>query len=77
VRASALSIEVFAASRLELQLAARAGVTIGSSSGDVVVPLAAGRLHFANQAGFALYLGAAFAFRRDTVALLYGIGHRF
>jgi hypothetical protein len=77
VRASALSIEVFAASRLELQLAALAGVSIGSSSGDVVFPLAAGRLHFANQAGFALYLGGAFAFRRDTVALLYGIGHRF
>lgn len=77
VRGSALSVEVFAASRLELQLAALAGVTIGSSSGDVIFPLAAGRLHFHNQSGFALYLGGAYAFRRDTVALLYGIGHRF
>jgi hypothetical protein len=77
VRVSALSVEVFAASRLELQLAALAGVTIGSSSGDAVFPLAATRLHFANQQGFALYIGGAFAFRRDTVALLYGIGHRF
>lgn len=76
-RVSALRFDVFAASRLELQLAALAGVTIGSSAGDAVFPLMAGRLHFENRAGFALYLGGAFAFRRDTVAILYGIGHRF
>lgn len=76
-RVTALSFEVFAASHLELQVAALAGVTLGSSSGDVVFPLGAGRVHFSNPGGFALYLGTAFAFRKDTVALLYGIGHRF
>lgn len=77
LRWSALRFDVFAASRLELQLAALGGVTIGSSAGDLVFPLAAGRLHFSNREGFALYLGGAFAFRRDTVAIVYGIGHRF
>lgn len=77
LRVSALRFDVFAGSRLEVQLAALGGVTVGSSSGDQVFPLAAGRLHFASSAGFALYLGGAFAFQRDTVAILYGIGHRF
>ncbi|MFT3921264.1 MAG: hypothetical protein QM778_01890 [Myxococcales bacterium] len=77
VRATALSIEVFEASHLELQFAALGGITIGSRSGDLVFPLAATRIHFSNPGGFALYLGTAFAFRKDTVALLYGIGHRF
>jgi hypothetical protein len=78
-RFSALRLQVFAASHLELQLAALAGITIGSTSasGDTVFPLAAGRIHFSNQNGFALYLGTAFAFRKDTLAVLYGIGHRF
>jgi hypothetical protein len=77
MRWSPLRFDVFAASRLELQLAGLAGVTFGSSAGDLVFPLAAGRLHFSNREGFALYLGGAFAFRRDTVAIVYGIGHRF
>jgi hypothetical protein len=76
-RASALRLDVFAKSRLDLQIAALAGVTLGSSGGDTFFPLVAGRMHFSNQAGFTLYLGTAFAFRKDTVALLYGIGHRF
>jgi len=77
LRVSALRFDVFAGSTLELQLAALGGVTVGSSSGDQVFPLAAGRFHFASSGGFALYLGGAFAFQRDTVAILYGIGHRF
>jgi len=76
-RVAALRLEVFAQSRLELQLAALCGLTLGSRSGDLVFPLAAGRIHFSNQRGFALYVGTAFALRKDTVALLYGIGHRF
>lgn len=77
LRVSALRLTVFSASRLELQLAALGGVTIGSLDGDKLFPLAAVRLHFATQAGFALYLGSAFAFQKDTLAMLYGIGHRF
>lgn len=76
-RITAVRLEVFVDSRLELQLAALAGVTVGSRDGDKIFPMAAGRLHFANHAGFALYLGGAFAFKKDTMALLYGIGHRF
>lgn len=77
LRVSALRFDVFAGSRLEVQLAALGGVTVGSTSGDQIFPLAAGRFHFASSGGFALYLGGAFAFQRDTVAILYGIGHRF
>ena len=76
-RFSALRFDMFAASKLEVQLAALGGLTVGSTTGDQVFPLAAGRLHFSSNAGFALYLGGAFAFQRDTVAILYGIGHRF
>jgi hypothetical protein len=76
-RISAVQMEIFAATRLEVQLAALAGVTIGSQSGDVLFPLAAGRLHLSNRDGFALYFGAAYAFQKDTVAVLYGIGYRF
>ncbi|MES1204571.1 MAG: hypothetical protein ABUS79_01415 [Pseudomonadota bacterium] len=77
LRASLIRLEVFAASRLEFQVAAMGGVTIGSTSGDVLFPMIASRIHFASQNGFALYLGTAFAFQKDTLALLYGIGHRF
>lgn len=77
VRVSAIRLRVFAESHLELQLAALAGTTIGSTGEDRVFPLLAARIHFANRAGFALYLGGAFAFRKDTLAVLYGIGHRF
>jgi hypothetical protein len=77
IRVTAIRFEVFTASRLELQLAALGGVTVGSENGDKVFPLAAGRIHFCNRDGFALYLGGAFAFHKDTAALLYGIGHRF
>jgi hypothetical protein len=77
VRLTAVRLDLFVDSRLELQLATLAGVTLGSRDGDKVFPMVAGRLHFANHAGFALYLGGAFAFKKDTMALLYGIGHRF
>ena len=76
-RLSALRLEIFSDTRLELQLAALAGVTIGSQNGDVIFPLAAGRVHLSNRDGFALYFGAAYAFQKDTVAVLYGIGYRF
>jgi hypothetical protein len=76
-RAAALRFEIFEASRLELHIAALGGVVVGHSDGPPVFPLFASRVHFANKAGFALYLGTAYAFDRDTLALHYGIGHRF
>jgi len=64
-------------STVEFQAAAFLGRTLGSVSGDVFFPLAAGRLHVRTAAGFALYIGGAFAFAKDTGALIYGAGHRF
>lgn len=76
-RVSPLRIDIFRATRLELQVAALAAVSMGSPDGDKIFPLVAGRLHMANRDGFALYFGAAYAFKVDTIAVLYGIGHRF
>jgi len=58
-------------------VAALAGITLGRQYGDKLFPLVAGRLHFANESGFALDMGGAYAFHKDAAALLYGIGHRF
>jgi len=71
------SFELFKASRLDLQFAAQFGTTLGSELGDRVFPMATSRLHFVSKQGFALYVGASWAFQKETVALIYGIGHRF
>jgi hypothetical protein len=42
-----------------------------------ITTLVAGRIHLSNRDGFALYFGSAYAFQKDTVAVLYGIGYRF
>jgi hypothetical protein len=77
LRFSAIRLDVFAHSKLEFQVAALVGFTLGGTDAAPVFPMAAGRIHFSNQAGFALYLGTAFAFQKDTVGVFYGIGHRF
>jgi hypothetical protein len=77
LRFSAIRLDVFAHSKLEFQVAAMVGFTLGGTDAAPVFPMAAGRIHFSNQAGFALYLGTAFAFQKDTVGVFYGIGHRF
>lgn len=77
LRFSAFSFDVFRESALELQIAAMAGRTAGSLSGDRFYPLVAGRLHFHTGSGFTLYLGNGYAFAEGTHSVLYGIGHRF
>jgi hypothetical protein len=77
LRFSVLRMDIFRASQLDLQVAGLGGITIGSQNGDVLFPLVAGRIHLSNRDGFALYFGSAYAFQKDTVAVLYGIGYRF
>jgi len=70
-----LSWDVREASRLEVQFALMGGAVLAPSGR--FFPLSALRLHLLQNEGFALYVGTAFAFRLDTLALIYGIGHRF
>ncbi len=76
-RFSVFGLKLLGSSRVELQLAAMAGRTLGSPSGDRFFPLGAARIHFHTRAGFTLYVGSASAFSENTTAIIYGIGHRF
>ncbi len=62
-------------SRLELQTALLGGWV--TQRNGRFFPLGAVRLHMVQDEGFALYVGTAVAFRIDTAALIYGVGHRF
>ncbi|MEK7705785.1 MAG: hypothetical protein AAB426_12565 [Myxococcota bacterium] len=69
--------KLFRHSVVQLQVAAFAGRTFTSHLGDRFFPMIAGRIRFVSRQGFALYLGQAFAFHEDALALIYGIGNRF
>lgn len=68
---------LFRHSVVQLQLGAFAGRTFTSHLGDRFFPMLAARIRFVSRQGFALYIGQAFAFGEDTLALIYGIGNRF
>lgn len=59
------------------QLGLMVGRTVNHSVKDSFFPMAVGRLHLHTGEGFSMYAGAAFAGRRDTLALIYVVGHRF
>jgi hypothetical protein len=59
------------------QIGLMVGRTVNHSVEDGYFPMAVARLHVHTNEGFTMYAGAAFAGRRDTLALLYGVGHRF
>jgi hypothetical protein len=59
------------------QLGLMVGRSINNSIKDTFFPMAVGRVHLHTKDGFSMYFGTAFAGRRDTFALLYGVGHRF
>ena len=59
------------------QLAGFAGRTFRSTSGDQFFPMAALKLNLTTAEGFTMYAGSAYAFREDTLAVIYGVGHRF
>ncbi len=59
------------------QLGLMLGRSLNHSEQDTFFPLAVTRLHLHSGTGFSMYFGAAFAGRRDTLAFIYGVGHRF
>ncbi len=77
VRWSPISVPVFRQARAELQLAALVGTTIGSQDEDFFFPLLAGRTHIRSRGGASIFLGASWAFAKETLAVIYGVGHRF
>ena len=70
-------VRVSESSRFQPQVGLMAGRTINNSVEDRFFLLGVARLHLHTDAGFSMYLGAAFAGQRDTLAFLYGVGHRF
>ena len=77
VRVSPVGFDLRKDAHLELQLAAFVGQTFGGTAQSITFPMLAGRLHLSRPDGFAMYLGASWTFRKDTLALFYGGGHRF
>ena len=53
------------------------GRSIRSTRGDQYFPLVFVRPSIGTPGGFSMYLGTAFAFRTDTLALLYGVCQQF
>ena len=61
--------------RVELQMGLLGGVVLASDGR--YFPLGTVRASIRRRDGFGLYVGVAGAFRVDTTALVYGVGHRF
>ena len=59
------------------QIAAFGGRALRSTNGTTWFPLAAVKLNVVTDDGFTMYGGASFAFKRNTAAIIYGVGHRF
>lgn len=72
---SGLGFDIKEYVRIEAQFGLLCGVVI--SREGRFFPLGSARVAIRRTDGFGLYVGAAGAFRVDTVALVYGVGHRF
>ena len=71
------AVDILEDTRLETHLAGLMGTSIGSQLGDIIFPTLGGRIVLTRIDGFNLYAGSTWSFRRDTLALIYGIGNRF
>jgi hypothetical protein len=76
-RGTAFGVEVLDGTMLETQVFLLGGTTLGNLSGDAFYPTLGWRAHLRDVKGFAMYVGTSFAFRQNTTALIYGVGHRF
>ena len=77
LRWSPLRISLPTQTIVEGQVAALLGRSVGSSKGDIFFPLLGGRVHISRPNGFAMYIGTMFTLRRETLALIYGVGNKF
>lgn len=72
---SGLGVDIKELVRVEAQFGLLGGVVL--SRDGRFFPLGSIRVAIRRKDGFGLYVGAAGAFRVDTFALVYGVGHRF
>jgi hypothetical protein len=62
---------------LDAHLFLLGGSTLDRLSDDRFYPTLGWRAQLRDNGGFTMYIGTSFAFRQNTTALLYGVGHRF
>ncbi len=59
------------------QVAAFGGVALRSTRGQLWFPMVAAKLNLTTADGFTMYVGSSYAFGQNTLAIIYGAGHRF
>ena len=59
------------------QLALLGGRTLNDLEKNVFFPMVVSRMVLVSHSGTSLYGGVAYAFGEETLAVIYGIGHRF
>ncbi len=71
--------ETFNEASLGTQFGLLACSTINTTSnkGNYLFPLSCLRLMILTKDGFSLYAGVSYAVKKDSIALMYGVGHRF
>lgn len=74
---SPVNLSVFSHSTFRPQVALLAGRTINDLEKNVSFPLLVTRMVLVSPSGTSLYGGVAYAFQEETLAVIYGIGHRF
>jgi hypothetical protein len=74
-----LRFDAFKKASFECQVGVLGCVTFNSTSsnGNYPFPLSFVRLRIVSVNGFSVYIGTSYAVRKDSIALLYGIGRRF
>lgn len=77
LRGTVVGLYVMTETVLEAQLFLLGGSTFADLSNDAFYPTLGWRAHLRDEGGFTMYIGTSFAFRQNTTALIYGVGHRF
>ena len=76
-RWSAFGFSASEETRCELQVAAMLGRTFNTDLSGRFFPTVGSRIIFLKNDGFSLYAGTTWSFTLETLALIYGVGHRF
>jgi hypothetical protein len=77
LRLALFSLDVLEETKLEMQLEGSLGWLLAPKEVNRLFPSAGWRLHVRDVNGFTLFVGLAFEFRLNSLALIYGVGHRF
>lgn len=72
-----VNVPVFSDATFRPQLALLAGRTVNDLDQNLTFPLVVGRVVLVSPSGTSLYGGVAYAFQEETLAVIYGLGHRF